>query len=362
MELFGINFGKKEPKASEEVIDIDDVDGIVDPEEEPLQESFTYEPKIPTVNTIPDAMIQRYQIKGVIKLFLSVVAAIAVLFVLLYLGANLILNAQDGQIKKLNTERDSLQSEMQVLQPYEAYKGEVDNKLKVMSEATLNDINYGVVYQDLLDAADATDVQLGNVLVAQFANLDGSEVGSCISPDPFNPTQGATGCISLTGGANDQESLIRFLDLLENSERKGFSLPSISSFSYSDNAAEGAKATSFQASIFFTGTFYSNKYAELKITVDELLANKKAGTDTVTEEGTDGLTTDMLIQIASNSFQAVNLSPDEETLTNASVIVSGVCETGEVDMDVLGGYLESLGSPDVATDTQIFLETVKGSC
>lgn len=368
MKLFGINFGKKpEVIDSEEIVDVDDLPANEEYEEIP-QDNFTYEPTIPTVNTIPDEVIQRYQVKGVINLFIGIIGAIALLFVMLYVGATFILGAQDNQIKTLNQERDTLQQEMQILQPYEGYKGEVNNKLNTMYTATETDINYGTVYKDLLDSADRNDILLNNVVVSKFEKTDGTEFGACISPDPFNPTQGATGCITLQGGANDKDSLIAFLDSLQNGETKnGFKLPSISSFSYSENNDEGAKATSFQASIFFTNSFFSEKYKDLNTTVDELITppeNENGNNEgDNSEENQSNQVSEQITNITREGFRAIVVSPDEVSLSQASSIVNNVCEVGdEADTSGLGNILETAGAGDIEADTQLFLDTVKGQC
>lgn len=322
-------------------------------------ENFEFVADIATINAIPEEITRRYRVRGVAKKQGIILAGIVVAFGLLWGGSSAFLAFQHNKVAELNQERDLLQQEADALSPFQEYKQALDNKRTVLSNSTQTDINYGSIYNILTTSSEANGVKLRSIEIAQFE--EEGETGACISPDPLNQTSGIIGCVSLTAATPNETQLISFLRALENNPtvEGGFILPSVASFSNEGSSAGGEEAGPSDAavnmSIFFTYKFYSNKYEDLTIPLEELIASGVSGSaeDSGKSEEPEMTFEDKMTTISfkvSDELSIENSIDNLEILTN---VATEVCETGEISetqqqLDSLSS-LSSVAADDILT-------------
>lgn len=355
-EAFGktFTFGKKAPEPDAPLT-----------EEELLAEAenFEFVADIATINAIPEEITRRYRVQGVAKKYGLTLASIIVIFGLLWVGTSAFLSYQAGKVTSLNEERDLLKQESDTLSPFQDYKQALDNKRSVLANSTQTDINYGEMYDILTTTANTQQVMLKTIDISQFA--EEGETGGCVSPDPLNQTSGVIGCVTLTATTASETNLINFLRGLESNGavEGGFTLPSIASFTSEQAAGEGEATTqAVNMSIFFTNKFYSGKYDDLMMPIEELIAAKLNGgkTDKEEEPAEEMSFEDQMVSVAFRVSDTLKIEGTIDNLELLTDLAMEVCETGEpgdkeVNASMLASQTESLTGEDI-------IEAVREKC
>lgn len=273
-------------------------DGIPDAKNVAPQEEVTKEvnftPTLPQVNVIPFSVFEKYQVKGIVRKFFFAGLAIVAVFALALTGGIVYKGVQQGKIDNLSAQQAEITAEVQSLQPYQVYKSAIESKRTTLTNTTATDINMGGLYSTINSSSDVNGVNINSLSVRQYA--EGEQATDCINPDPFGDNSGIIGCIQITGGAIDKDSVNGFLAALEsaNDGSGSYKNPFISSFTSESGAAGGAASgpsSSFTATISFTTALYTNQYSNLALTLDELIATSSGqGTATNDEVATNETT------------------------------------------------------------------------
>lgn len=273
---------------------------------EPVDKNIVFAPELPRVNVVPAPVFEKYQIKGITRKFVFAGIGIAAAFMLAYIGGIAYMGVNQAQLATLNQQQSQLNSDVQQLQPYQAYQAAIDGKRKALDSTTSTDVNMGTVYGHLINSAQANNVGIKSLQVTQAdtqSNATGSTGSSstaatangCINPDPFSDNAGIIGCVQVTGSAPNKDAVNGFLHQLEAqnaaSNASEYKNPFISSFT-SAPATDKAPATSqFTATISFTQELYSKKYSDLSQSLDSLIAKSNGSSSTNTQNSNNQSTT-----------------------------------------------------------------------
>lgn len=208
-KVFGIpiNFGgKKKPNNPES-----DMPDLTD-------ESFkNFTPATPTVNLLPPSVEEEYSVQNLKRKFLIIAGALIFVLGLGYAGTLFIQQQTEDNLRSLEQETVTLNSELASLSVYQNYVNSVDQKRQTLFEQFSGAIQYAGIAQQIGQAAQANGVS-----VSDFSFGTGDSGGTCSSPDPFNPSP-AIGCITITASAEDVSSVVGFTESL--SEQTGFVYP-----------------------------------------------------------------------------------------------------------------------------------------
>lgn len=266
-KIFGITIsgGSKKGKQSAPVVRLTAED----------KQNFVYTPtSLPLVNVIPQSFVEKYQVKGIVRKFVFAGIGVAATLALVFAGGQAYLATLQGQINALSQEQSQLTAQITALQPYQVYQVAVDSKRQALLSATSEDVNMGVIYQNVNNSASNNNVSVQSLAVVQYeAGAAGTE---CTNPDPFNTivsVEKIIGCVTIQGGADNKDQVNTFLRDLEglgDAEGETYRNPFISSFLTASND-QGSTST-FAATISFTSALYTDKYSDLAISLAELIA------------------------------------------------------------------------------------------
>lgn len=334
-------------------------------EAETLDKDITYTPSLPKVNVVPLSVFEKYQVKGIARKFLFIGGGIAGVFALALIGGTAYMGVGNAELDKLVAEQSTITAEVNQLQPYDLYKTAIDGKRKALYTSVQKDIDMGGIYANVNSASTANSVDVKNVAVKQYA--EGEEGASCINPDPFGDSAGIIGCIQLSGSGPDKDAVNGFLRELEgnNAASASYKNPFISAFTTASGTETGGITSTFTATIAFTQQLYTNQYASLALTLDELIA--KNGPAPVATTPTPVTTAGYAGQ------QALTLVPDlnpDEVLNIDSIAVS-VCNTPDASRaataatasDAVKAIVET-GRPsiDATTITADLMDAITNNC
>ena len=277
-KVFGITIGK--PKVSVNSL------LVVTAEE---RQNVVFSPKLPIVNVIPFGIVEKYQVKGIVRKFGLAAIGIIAVFGLGSLGVLGYLSSQQSEIDNLAAEQQRLTMESTALAPYQAYNFSVNDKRKILKTVTTEDVNMGAIYENINNASANSTITITTLGIAQ--NKAGEDASSCTNPDPFSsvvlPVK-IIGCVVLEGSGDSKDQVNAFLSELESTggDTPAYVNPFISTFStVSDPAADG-RASSFSATIAFTSALYTNKYSSLSLELNELITNVATTTTAQDSEAT----------------------------------------------------------------------------
>lgn len=306
---FGLNlnldFGKKAPKKIE----------TVDPE------TFVFTPTLPKVNAIPTALVEKYEIKGVVRKFGFAGAGLVAVLALVLVGGNVFIGGLNTQLDSIKAEEAQLASQVETLLPYEEYKNAISAKRTALSDEVSSDVNMGNIYRDFYTTAQANNVTLTSFSVAQ--NTGDAATSSCSNPEPFAETGDLIGCITISGKGASADGARLFINQLVGDNSR-YTNPFISSVGITE------EGSTFDATVFFTSALYSGQYSELQLSLEDLLAQDAA------ENGTGEVQTGDIAQVSYKSavtLQAQQLVPElaEEDLVSIDNTALNACTTNDVD-------------------------------
>lgn len=267
---------------------------VVAAKNEPVDKNIVFTPELPRVNVVPGPVFEKYQIKGITRKFVFAGIGIAAAFMLAYIGGIAYMGVNQAQLVTLNQQQSQLNSDVQQLQPYQAYQAAIDGKRKALNASTSTDVNMGTIYGHLIDSSNANSVALKSLQVTQAdteTNATGSTGSSstaasangCINPDPFSDNAGIIGCIQITGSAPNKDAVNGFLRQLEAqnaaSNASEYKNPFISSFTSTPASEQAPASSQFTATISFTQELYSKKYADLSQSLDTLISKSNGTTN-----------------------------------------------------------------------------------
>jgi hypothetical protein len=274
-KVFGITIGKAKPSVNSLL--------VVTAEE---RQNVSFVPTLPIVNVIPFGIVEKYQIKGLVRKFGLASIGIVAIFGLGALGVLGYISSQQSKIDALSAQQETLSQESEELAPYQAYNLSVDGKRTALEGVTGEDVNMGAIYENINSASTSSTITITTLSVAQ--NKAGEDASSCINPDPFASAESNVkiiGCVVLEGGGDNKDQVNGFLAELEGigGDTPAYINPFISSFSTTSEPGEGARASNFSATIAFTSSLYTGKYSILNLTLKELIDNVKATNSTNTD-------------------------------------------------------------------------------
>lgn len=302
-----LSFGKKTPKGQE----------TVNPE------TFVFTPTLPKVNAIPSALVEKYEIKGVVRKFVFAGIALAAVFGLAWAGGTYYVGTLEAQLETIKAEEGQLASQVETLLPYEEYKNAVAAKRTALSDEVSKDVNMGTIYGDLYTTANVNQIQLSNLSIAQSADEDTAS-SACANPEPFSESTNLIGCITISGTGPTADGGRTFINQLVSlgGDKPRYANPFISSVAITD------EGSSFEASVFFTSELYSGQYSSLAESLDDLLA-KDSGTDASTEVQTGE--NNQPSYSSAVTLEAQQLVPEltEEDLLSIDSTAVNACSTGD---------------------------------
>lgn len=307
------SFGKKKPDKATEI----------DPE------SFVFTPTLPKVNVIPSSLTEKYEIKGVVRKSVFAGVGLVAVLALAWAGGNFYVGTLNSELDAIKAEESQLVEQVAALTPYEEYKNAVAAKRTALSAEVSTDINMSVIYNDMYNTATGQNLELTTIQIAQTE--EGSAENGCANPEPFSEVQNVVGCINISGNGNDPEGGRYFVEsLLTVSNGARYVNPFVSSVAVSE------EGTNFEASVFFTTDLYTGQYADLELSLDDLLA---ASAPPATEEGEE-VETGEIAEVTFSSpttLQAQTLVPDlaESDLQVIETAATGACATGDLEAPLL---------------------------
>lgn len=312
---FGLNLNFSLKKKPEPGIDID-------------PETFVFTPTLPTVNAIPASLTEKYEIRGVVRQFLTIGAILVAAIILVFGGSTLFVTGLNMQLDTIKAEEATIKTQVDALLPYEEYKTAIEAKRTALSEEVSTDVNMGTLYNDLYQTSQANSITLTNISIQQAdLTAEGADLG-CTNPEPFSEAQNLIGCITLSGEGPTPEGGRVFIDQLVDVEGGAkYTNPFISSVTIGD------EATTFEATVFFTDQLYTGQYSELQLALEDLLASNTPATGDGTTSEID--TPDATPTVTFNSIittQASELVPQltEEDLIKIDTEAVNACETGDI--------------------------------
>lgn len=165
----------------------------------------------------------------------------------------------------------SLQRRIADLAPVQAYVDGVDRRARTVQERMVTDVAFSEVLEALADATPAgariesvsvelpaTRADAGAVVDAAGTVTDptrGLEAATCPGPDPF-ATLVVVGCLTLTGTADDRDSVGDLVRLLDRSRH--FAEPFVSTTTTGDGAG-----VSFSGSVALDPKVFTGRYDDL---------------------------------------------------------------------------------------------------
>ncbi len=277
-KVFGITIGGAKANAKT---------GTITKEE---KEAFQYLPTIPVVNVVPNSVFEKYQVKGVLRKLFLIALVIAVVIGGIWAGGQWLIGQQNSQSATLQGQASDLQNQTGVLQPYLDFQNAVDAKRTTLYGATQNDINLGAIYAAFLLATAEYSVDLPQLSFG--VSVAGQGSGCVAEPyqvsDPNAPAEpGLIGCISLQGSSDSYATVNGFLNYLlgysdcptNDPAKKStpgaggcFADMFLKSYTNGTDATTGEPTASFEASIGFTQNFYTHRFANLSVPLDQVLS------------------------------------------------------------------------------------------
>lgn len=247
-------------------------------DDEPVDiKTMVFVPTNPSVNLLPKEVVEEYRAQNLTVKFAKIGGTLVFVFLALF-GVSLLSSSLNQQeIQKLEEDAANLNVEISNLKPYETYKTTIDGKRTSLSEQMEGDLDVAAIINGLNTVGAQSGIRFTSI------NLD-STGASCTSADPFN-TVSTIGCVSFSGEGEGASSIVRFFDAAENVE--GFVNPYLPA----SGAVQSEEGNSqLEGSIGITSIFIADRYAELKIPIDEVLAQNtaeaagEATEETATEE------------------------------------------------------------------------------
>jgi hypothetical protein len=313
-----------------------------------------YQRALPGVNILPEATIQRRENRQLIRRFVAIGAAIAVVSVGCFGGSLALGYFHKKALETIEDQNANLTTKVNQLTPYKNAETSLDTARTAAGGALKNDLDVARLLTDLNSVANKYGVSYTQINMAlnsggAAASATG-QVGSgtassgCFNPDPFNaPTN--IGCLTLSGTAASQARATAYFNQFKN--QTGFLNGFISGLT-----TDGSKAT-FNGTIAFDGNFYSNKYTDLSKSVSQSLS------DSATQNQTAGV-----VATLKRSYGSVLNSVDS---TRLNALPLQVCQAASTNQTNVGIYQQLLattvGKPVSTTDTTGIVRTiVNASC
>jgi hypothetical protein len=228
----------------------------------------SWKPTLPAVNAIPVSILNKYENKELIRKFAAIGGVVVIIFGALF-GYSIFASINHQQeLTEFESSSTELNQQIQALQPYEAYKSAVANKMTTLSTYLSTDVNVSGMLNSLYSAAAANGVTFESLDInISDASPTGEAVNSgCVQVDPFNPST-SIGCITFSGSQPNSEALNNLFNALQGQE--GFVDAFLESATY--ESSEGGTGNTFNGSIAFTDAFYSNKYTNLTLDINTLI-------------------------------------------------------------------------------------------
>lgn len=244
---FSLPFLKK--KKEEEVIDVADLD-------------LEFVPTLPAVNVIPLTTLEVYKNKDITKKFIRAGIITASVIVLILGYTNIGELAHQSNLTQLEAEGDKLRQDINTVTPYKTYKTEVETKIKTISTIMTTDIDVQKIVDFVFSTAAANSIVIDSLDIKILAKGG----GDCIVTNPFQ-TSSVLGCVSVSGTQPNAESVNAFFSTIAST--KGYTDDFINSTQYSEDPT----SNNFSGSFSFTAELYSNKYNNMLLPIDTLIAN-----------------------------------------------------------------------------------------
>jgi len=278
-KVFGIEIGGKSAKKTSAA----PLEAVVTHDE---RANFAYTPKLPIVNVVPSTVSDKYKIKGFVRKFAFAGIGIAAVYILIFAVGHGYLAARNNDLQTLSQQQSVLTQQSQALQPYQIYMTNVDGKRTALQTVASSDVNMGGLYKNINDASESNNITISTLGIAQYQQgATASTAAQCVNPDPFadaSASKNIIGCVTINGTADNKNQVNGFLSNLQAiggnniTYRNGF----VSTFTTDPAPQAGQRGSTFTATIAFTSAVYSKKYADLSISLNDLITSQKGNTST----------------------------------------------------------------------------------
>lgn len=245
-------------------------------------------PGVVGVNLIPDAILRKYQVKGITQKFIVAGLCLIIIFTGVF-GAGFALNLNHTQkIRAIEAEVSSLQGQTQSLSIYRDYYQQVETKRQTLGGLMQNEVDLSRFFKDLSGVAGKYGVNTTNVTVttaidttqvegvagvegqpdAAAAALQAQMINaSCPSGTPFGVQETGIFCMSFSASADNREALNLFVAELDQNENM---VASFTPTTTVNNAEEDIYASG-EVTLSVTDAYYSGRYADLLTSLEEVL-------------------------------------------------------------------------------------------
>lgn len=233
-------------------------------------------PKLPEVNLLPPNVKESYAAKDLmIKFFKGSIVLVAI-FAVAFVGSTVSNFFYDQKINKIETETAGYQTEINQLNPYADYRTQLETKRSNLADAVETQVDASKVMAEFSNAASKAGYSVDTMSFGASQSVDGSSggEGSCVNPDPFNPSTGI-GCISFELKGSKNADINKLYTQIKESKSSFINL-------YVPSATQGDDGSaSIQGSVSIGDNFRSHKYDGVRDGLDPTVkvedANQEEG-------------------------------------------------------------------------------------
>lgn len=208
-------------------------------------------PTLPTVNLLPDDVLETVQLRRLRRLMVGVAAGALGGVAALYMLQGALIASAEKDLAEAESESTAAVAQMNALLPFQTYYVNLDQKKiaiqTVMSTEVLTSEILEVVQDPkTIEGITFEDVQLvvNGPAMATPTGAPTAGGGSCLSPDPFNPAAPSVGCVLVSGTATSHIALAQWMERADAEPL--FTEVYVPGTTSADN---GATAVSFTASL-----------------------------------------------------------------------------------------------------------------
>lgn len=221
-----------------------------------------YSPSLPEVNMLPGSVKETYAAEDLRNKWIKVTAGMVLGLVAIY-GISIVTeNINQGKVDEISAVTASLQSETVALTPYAAYRTQVEGKRSELSSKMSGQINIAAINTKFNAAVSGAGYEIKSISLTLSGDAGGGG-GSCVNPDPFNPSTGI-GCLSFSLTDSGNGSMTKFLSSL-NEPGTGFVN------AYIPNAITSSEeGASIDGSVSVEPSFLTNQYESFTLPIDSI--------------------------------------------------------------------------------------------
>lgn len=239
------------------------------------EEVAQFSPGLPTVNLMPDAVLEEYDANDLkskfIKIGMGLLAAFAIIWVISFVLGGI----NQKKIDTISDETSNISQQLRALTPFATYRTEVQAKRTALATQMAQEIDPGKLNTAFSKIASDAGFTVSSVSVtvsgvstsATGGGAAPAAGGTCVNPDPFNSVSGI-GCLTFSLTANEGASLANLYAALNKAD-SGFVNAYIPKAVLS--AGTGTGKNTIDGSASFSDSFYTKAYATYNNPIDTVL-------------------------------------------------------------------------------------------